>query len=141
MPVSGHGATWAVEFDPVATPGVFSAVAEINVDIKRARTHDETEVTPHDSDDDVYVVSPVRKRGAQQFTINMVFGRAGEVALKTLYNNATVFGARTRARGASISDYWIVSGQLTQFEETFPVRTGVRSLMVTHRPSGPMIDL
>ena len=32
MPVSGHGATWAVEFDPVATPGVFTAIAEINGD-------------------------------------------------------------------------------------------------------------
>lgn len=141
MPVSGHGATWAIELDPVATPGVFTAIAEVNGDIKRSRKRNETEATPHDSDDDVWVVSNVRNRDPQQFTINMVFGRAGETALKAHFDANTVFGSRTRARGATTNDYWIASGQLTAFEETFPVRTGVRSLMVTFRPSGAMIDM
>lgn len=145
MPVSGHGATWAIELPDVggviATPGVFTAVAEINSDIKKSRKRESTNVTPHDSDWGVFVTSSVRTLDAQQFTINMIYGRAGEAALQSLFQYNTVFGSRTRARDATTTDYWIVSGQITGLEETFPVRTGARSLMVTYQPSGAAIEV
>lgn len=145
MAKSGHGATIAAEFDPVASQGAFTVLGELNANIKRVKMRDETEVTPHTNADgticldDVWVTSNVRKRDMVVFSINFVYGRASETALNTLYDAHTTFGIRIRGALATSTDYWIGSGELTKIEDDSPVRTGVRTANYSFRFSGPMI--
>ena len=140
---AGHGATIAMELNPTMSPGVFTIIAELNGDIKwPAVNRKETEVTPHQDTIDSYVLG-VLSRDALTFGCNFIFDDPTHDQTTGVYaairDNETR-GFRLRGpNGTAGQDEWITSGQVQNIQHTDPVRTGVRTLDVTVRLSGPMI--
>lgn len=139
--VAGHGATIAMEMDPVGAPGAFDVIAELNADIVWPElSRGETEVTPHQDHIDSWVLSILR-RGPLTFGVNYIFDDDTHLELVDSILNNTRRGFRLRGPGGSAGvDEWIASGQVQSVGPiTHPVREGARTASVTVRLSGPMI--
>lgn len=141
--VAGHGATIAKEMNPIASPGVFTVIAELNGDIKWPQlSRPETDVTPHQANIDNWVLG-ILTRGPLTFSVNFIFNDPTHDHLTGLYSNIgsnSKQGFRLRGPGGSVGvDEWIASGQVQQIMETAPVRQGARTADITIRLSGPMI--
>lgn len=140
---AGHGATIAMELTPVATPGVFTVIAELNGDIKWPDvTRPETDVTSHQSTIDNWIFG-VMQRGPLTFSVNFVYNTATHDHLTGLYYAMLINERRGfRLRGPNGSagvDEWVASGNIQSITNTSPIREGARSAEVTVRLSGPMI--
>jgi hypothetical protein len=141
--VAGHGATIAMEQDPVSLPGQFTTIAELNGDIAFPElSRGETEVTPHQDNMDSWVLG-VPRRGPLTFGVNWIFDDATHDhltgLLKAFIENQTR-GFRVRGPGGTENtDEWIMSGKIQAVTQTSPVREGARTSDVTVRMSGPMI--
>lgn len=140
--IAGHGATIGMELDPALTPGSFTVVAELNGDIKKpSLNRPATEATPHQDTIDSHVTGRLG-RSELSFSVNYIFDDSTHdhlTGLQKMIIDNTEFGLYLRGPGgAANTDEWLMSGFLTNFEETDPVREGVRTAQVTFRPSGPM---
>lgn len=137
LAASGHGATVAIELDPVGAPGVFTVVSELNGDIGwPGMNRPESETTPHQDDIDDWVLGRLG-RDPLTFTVNYIFDDQTHDHLtglqKKILDNQ-LFGIRIRGpEGTDDTDEWIGSGQVSSFNHTDPVREGARSAEVTIR--------
>lgn len=141
--VAGHGATIAMELAPTGSPGVFTAIGELNGDITWPElSRPETEITPHDDSIDSWVLGVIT-RGPLTFSVNFIFDDGQHDHLTGLYSaliNNEQRGFRLRGPGGTADvDEWICSGLVQAMTQTAPVREGVRTADVTVRMSGPMI--
>lgn len=146
--VAGHGATIAMEQDPVGAPGVFTVIAELNGDIQFPElSRGETEVTPHQDRIDSWVLG-ILKRGQLTGSTNYIFDDPTHDHLTGLISAiiSTDSGGETRGfrvrgpNGTTSTDEWIMSGQVQKFGPiTNPVREGARTAEFAVRMSGPMI--
>lgn len=140
--VPGHGASLAVELDPVGSQGTFTVVGEL-ADVKPPTLmRTATETTIHNENIDSQITGVLR-RDPMTFTINFIHDNtthdhtAG--IMKLLIDN-TVAGWRYRGPGGTAGDdEWIMSGQIESFDRTVPAREGVQTADVSVRLSGPMI--
>ncbi len=141
--IAGHGALIAIELTPVATPGVFTTVAELNGDIVApGLNRPVTVVTTHQDNID-YNVLGVLSREPLTFGVNWIFDDPTHdfaTGLGALIGANTFFGLQLRGPGGlANTDEWIMSGQLSVVGPiTNPVREGARTAEVTFVPSGPM---
>lgn len=128
LAVSGHGATIAMELDPVGTPGVFTVVAELNGDIQEPGLQRPwTETTPHQDTIDSGVTGRLG-RDALTFTVNWIFDDTTHVGLRDAIIDNTFTGFRVRGPGGTVdTDEIIASGHVTNIRVTNPVREGARS--------------
>jgi hypothetical protein len=138
--VSGHGATIAVELDPTGSPGNFTVIAELNGDLTGlGLSRPETEVTPHQDTIDSWVTGSLM-REPWTFTVNYIYGNNTHEALRDAILGRTRTGFRFRGPdGTDDTDEIIASGEVTNWNETNPVREGARSAEVTLRMSKAMI--
>jgi hypothetical protein len=138
---AGHGATIAIELDPVGAQGVFTTVAQLNGDITVGLSRPEEDVTSHNDDIDTYTLG-VLMRDVLTFGINFIFNDQTHDHLTGLIGKLRdneCFGVRYRGpAGAPASDEWIGSGQVSTFNVTNPVRVGARTAECGIRLSGPM---
>lgn len=135
--VAGHGATIAIELDPVGSPGTFTVVAELNGDITWPELNrPETETTPHQDTIDDWVLGRLG-RGPLSFSVNYIFDDSTHDASTGLYSKIIsneLFGIRMRGPGGTDdTDEWIASGHVQAITQVAPVREGVRSSDVTIR--------
>lgn len=141
--VAGHGATLAVELDPVASPGVFTTIAELNSDLTGlGLSRPETNVTPHEDTIDSWVTG-VLMREPWTVSVNYIHGNATHDALRGFMLENDPADRRTGFRfrgpqGTSGVDEIIASGEVTSWNETNPVREGARTAEVTMRMSKAM---
>lgn len=140
---AGHGATVAMELDPAGMQGIFTVIAEQGMDLTWPDvSRPVTDVTIHTRNIDSSVLG-VPTRGPMSFGCNFVFNDQTHDHLTGVYAKFwanTMTGWRMRGPGGSAStDEWICSGQVEKIGKKDPVRTGVRSMDVTVRMSGPQI--
>ncbi len=141
LAVAGHGATIALEMDPVGSPGVFTPVGELNGDINWfSLSVPETNVTAHNDRIDFWIPG-VLQREALSFTINYVFNDSVHEELIASVLEKTVRGFQLRGPSGSAGvDEWIASGFVQNLGPiVHPVREGARTAQVTIRLSGRMI--
>lgn len=144
LAIAGHGATWAMEMDPVGSPGAFTTIAELNSDLMGLSfSRPVTDVTPHQDTIDSSVTG-VLTRDPVTITINYVFADTTHAALRTAALGATPTlrrrGFRFRGPAGTGADGQIIaSGEITTWKETNPVREGARSAEVTLVMSKAMI--
>lgn len=134
---AGHGATIAIELDPVSSPNVFTVVSELNGDIQWPELNrPETETTPHQDTIDDYVLGRLG-RGPLTFGTNYIFDDETHDASTGLYAKIIsneFFGVRMRGpSGTTDTDEWIASGQVQAISQVSPVREGARTQEVTIR--------
>lgn len=139
LAVAGHGATIAIELDPVVSPGVFTVVAELNGDIQwPGLQRPETEVTPHQDTIDSYVLGRLG-REALTFSTNYVFDDSTHdhlTGLQAKIIDNELFGVRILGpNGSANTDEVICSGQVQAITHVDPVREGARTAQVTIRLS------
>lgn len=130
--VSGHGATIAMELDPVAAQGVYTVIAELNGDIQEPGLNRPwTETTPHQDTIDSGVTGRLG-RDPLTFTVNWIFDDTSHVALRDAIIENLFTGFRIRGPGGSAGvDEILASGFVTNISVTNPVREGARSGEVT----------
>lgn len=130
--VSGHGATIAMELDPVGAQGTFTVIAELNGDINEPGLNRPwTETTPHQDTIDSGVTGRLG-REPLSFTVNWIFDDTSHVALRDAIIENTFTGFRIRGPGGSANtDEIIASGFVTNIGVMNPVREGARSAEVT----------
>jgi hypothetical protein len=130
--VSGHGATIAMELDPVNSQGDFTVIAELNGDINEPGLNRPwTETTPHQDTIDSGVTGRLG-REPLTFGVNWIFDDVSHVALRDALIDNTFTGFRIRGPGGSAgNDEIIASGFVTNISVTNPVREGARSAEVT----------
>lgn len=141
---AGHGATIAIELDPVASPGVFTTIAQLNGDISIGLNRPEEDVTGHNDDIDTHTLG-VLARDPLAFTVNFIFDDQTHDHLTGLIGKLRdneCIGVRVRGPVGSAADdgtdEWLGSGQVQSFNQTNPVRVGARTAECTIRMSGPM---
>lgn len=139
-PESGHGALLAYTADPVASPNVFTNIAQINSDIPLNWTHDSTEITPHNERMSRNITSKVIKRGPIDFEVNYIHGDTTHDDLRDYFlaDPPTTIGMQFTGPSGSASDRVIMSGEIINFSYTHPVRSGERKAKISFQPSGPM---
>lgn len=138
MAERGHGITLAYEADPVGAAGVFTTIGEFVGDLPIEFTRTETETTVHNENIDMYVTGVLR-RNTWAIMVNYEHGNATHTGLRDHILNGTPFGLRWRGPEITDStDEIIVSGELTSWKRTTPVREGVQAGEGTFRPSGLM---
>lgn len=130
--VAGHGATIAMELDPVGAQGTFTTIAELNGDINEpGLTRPWTETTPHQDTIDSGVTGRLG-REPLSFTVNYIFDDETHVALRDAIIDNLFTGFRIRGPGGSANvDEIIASGFVTSINITNPVREGARTAEVT----------
>lgn len=130
--VSGHGATIAMELDPVGAQGAFTVIAELNGDINEPGLNRPwTETTPHQDTIDSGVTGRLG-REPLSFTVNWIFDDETHVALRDAIVDNVFTGFRIRGPGGSANtDEIVASGFVTNIGVTNPVREGARSAEVT----------
>lgn len=133
----GHGATIAIELDPVGSPGIFTEVSELNGDINWPTLERPwSETTPHQDNIDDGVLGRLG-RGELTFGTNYIFDDETHDISTGLYSKIVdneFFGIRMRGpSGTSDVDEWIASGQVASITQTSPVREGARTSEVTIR--------
>lgn len=144
MAQAGHGATIAIELDPVSSPGVFTTVGEQGGDFGGwlGLSRPETDVTLHTDGIDRWIVG-VPMREPFTFDLYYVFDDGThdfETGLGSKLKSGELFGVRGRGpTGTTDTDEWIASGYVTNYAQTLPVREGARTASVTLRFTGPMI--
>lgn len=141
LAIAGHGATIAIEMDPVGAPGVFQSIGELNGDIAwPSLAVPETNVTAHNDTIDFWIPG-VLMREALTFTVNYVFANAVHKKMVDSVLARTKRGFRLRGpAGSAGTDEWIASGFIKNVGPiTHPVREGARTAQITVRFSGPMI--
>lgn len=137
---AGHGALIQMEVDPDASAGTFTTVGELFTDINwPTLSHPESDVTPHQLDDDVFVVSRKRSREAVTFTVNYVDADTTheELANGFFVNETRGFRIIGPDGVAPSTDTWVMSGQVQSFTKLAPVGEGGYSADFTIRFSGP----
>lgn len=138
---SGHGATIAIELDPVVSQGAFTTIAQLNGDITIGLNRPETDVTSHNDDIDTWSLG-VLMRDPLSFGINFIFDEPTHDHLTGLIGKLRdneCMGVRFRGPAGTVdTDEWLGSGQVQAFAQTNPVRTGARTAECTIRMSGPM---
>ena len=142
LAIAGHGASIAMELDPVGAAGVFTRIAEVNSDVEWPEfTRPETNVTIHEDDIDSYVLG-VLERGQLTFSVNFVYNHGTHDHLTGLYKamrDKAKRGFRLRGPGGTANtDEWIMSGQVQKISKMDPIREGVRTSEVAIRLSGVM---
>lgn len=130
--VAGHGATIAMELDPVGAQGTFTTIAELNGDINEpGLTRPWTETTPHQDTIDSGVTGRLG-REPLTFSVNYIFDDTTHVALRDAIIENLFTGFRIRGPGGSANnDEIVASGFVTNISVTNPVREGARSAEVT----------
>ena len=142
---AGHGALITMELDPAGSQGTFTTIGELFTDIVwPAVSHPETDVTPHQLNDDVFVLSPKRSREAVTFTVNYDDVDTTHDALTGAYNQFFALELRgfqiIGPDGSSPStDIWVSSGFLQNISRVAPVGEGGYSADFTVRFSGPYL--
>jgi len=139
LPVAGHGTTIAKELDPTVSPGVFTTIPEVTSSIDFSESREQTEITPHASYTDSYILSQVRKRDDLPLDITYKFANAVHKALSDNFHNQVKFGIMIIGpEGAAPStDTTIQSGELKTWKQMSPVRNGEYKVNAVFRPSGP----
>ena len=141
MAKSGHGCSLYVTLDPVGAPTTFTRVSEVDSDFMVGFSRGETEVTPHNSHIDEWVVDNYVKRDAFTFKVNMNddetqdedTGIQGSFWKRSQVKSGFWF---LRPNETMPTGGYLMSGQVTAFKITSPIRTGVQSADVTVRMSG-----
>lgn len=145
--VAGHGATIAIELDPVGAQGVFTTVNQLNGDISWGFNRPEEDVTGHQDDIDTYSLG-VFSRDPLTFGINYIFDDPthsfstvnAEQGLGGKLRSNDCYGFRFRGpEGSEGVDEWLASGQTQAFVRNNPVRVGAQTADVTIRASGAMM--
>lgn len=142
--VAGHGALIAMELDPTGSPGVFTTIAELNGDISFPElSRGETEVTPHQSNIDEWVLG-IPRRSPLTGSVNYIFDDGTHDHLTGML--AAIMANETRGfrvrgpGGTTATDEWIASGKFqTVGPIVNPVREGARTADFSIRLSGPML--
>lgn len=143
--IAGHGATLAVELNPVSSPGVFTVLAELTNDFKRPKlTRGTTETTPHNVNISRFSVG-YGVWGQVQAVCNYLYDNGTQdhlTGVKYLHAHNTVCGIRMRGpTGTTNTDEMIVSGQWLSWEITDPNKAGApRQIMFDFQPSGNYIE-
>ncbi len=142
--VPAHGAILAMEQDPVASPAVFTDIAEIIGIPGPSDSREATETTPHNATISVHTVAGRLLQGELTLELNFLHEHATHSAaagLKKALHDGETRGFRFRgALGTAGVDEIIRSGEVINFVTANPVRSGQRTATVTIQPSGPMKD-
>jgi hypothetical protein len=146
---AGHGALIFMEKDPVGAQGTFTTIGLLSGDITRpAHSHPETDVTPHQANDDRWVMSPKRAREAITFqvTYDVDASDGTHDELETGYYVNTCRGFKIvgpadteSANPGAETDNYIGSGYLQAFTNVAPVGEGAYTADMTVRFTGPHI--
>lgn len=137
---AGHGALIQMEEDPSGSQGTFTTVGELFTDITwPTLSHPEADVTPHQLDDDVFILSSKRSREAVTFTVNYVDADTTHKELLDGYFADLCRGFRFIGPGGSApsTDTWVASGFVQSFTRVAPVGEGAYAADITIRFSGP----
>ena len=137
-PVAGHATSLYIEVDPVGAPGVFTYLPEVTSSIDHNMTRENTEITPHGSEVDSYIVSQVKKRAEVACDITYKFANTVHAALYGHFLANRRFGVMiVGPEGtAPTSDTVIESGQMVSWNQMSPVRNGEYKAAASFRPSG-----
>jgi hypothetical protein len=140
---SGHNSTIAWESATVTngiigapTGGVFTAIPELQGDLKGfSGSREVTATTPHGEDIDSKVTGPI-SRNASQFTINFNPTNAVHLALRAAFLATTVALRRRGWRfwgpnGSAGVDEVIQSGEITEWDDTSPEGAGIRQVTIS----------
>lgn len=134
--ISAHGTLVARQSGGV---GGFTTIAELRDITPPALQRNPIEVTPHNEDDDAYVVG-IRRRGEMTFQLGFLPDAATHgptTGLMDSWNGGDLDGWRVTFPEGSI---WIFSGYITNIGPSAPVDEGLVA-DVTIRPTGPMLFL
>lgn len=140
LAVSGHNSTIAVELGTPPVSGTFTNINELRGDLPGlSGSRDETNVTPHGEDIDSWVTGYIT-RNPLTFSLNYVPGDATHTALRASWLATTVANRRRGWRfwgptGSAGVDEVIASGEITNWEDTSPEGSGVRTANITVRMS------
>ncbi len=136
---------FTIELDPSGAQGTFTTVGELFTDVNWPTvSHPESDVTPHQLNDDVFVMSSKRSREAVTFTVNYDDVDTTHDALTGMYNQ--FFANEPRGMqiigpgGSSPStDIWVASGFVQAAARVAPVGEGGYSADFTIRFNGPFL--
>lgn len=141
LPVAGHNAGIYIEVDPVGAQGTFTFVSEVTSSIDYDSSREETEITPHASQTDSYVLSPVIKRGDMSLDITYKHANTVHAALHSHYHTKKPFGLMQIGPDGTLpsTDVVIQSGELKSWKQAAPNRNGEYKVTAIFRPSGTFI--
>jgi hypothetical protein len=144
---AGHGALLQMELDPSGAQGTFTTIGLLFTDINwPTMSHPETDVTPHQVNDDRWVLSPKRAREAVTFTITYdvddAAGTHDELVTGFYSNECRGFkfigpGDTQSANPGTETDYMVASGYVQSFTKVAPVGEGAYTADVILRFTGP----
>lgn len=136
--ITGHDAL--LYANTVGAPTVFTAIAQVTGDINYSVKRDSTPAPIHGLHSDQHVFSPLLNRDPLVINCNFVFGSTSHTKLKLAAWNNTTLGYILCGPGGTPGDgldsEYLVSGNITAFEEKNPIAGGIRTAMFTMQPSG-----
>lgn len=133
----GHGTLLGV--NTIASPQVFTDVAEL-IDVKTSPLRrPTTETTPHNAKIDCHSTG-VLQRDPITFMVNYLFSETTHSDLiSSIDANETLGWIVTEPTGSPGAGEWIGSGEIILFDHTTPVRNGQITAAISVQLSGPMI--
>jgi hypothetical protein len=138
-PESGHGALLAVTLAPVASPNVFTTIAQLMSSVDLKSTRDTADITPHNETNQRMIVSAIKKWDVIPIEGNYLHGDTTHDGIRDLYIANTKVGIQATGPSGSSTDRYIMSGQFVTWQLLQP-RGGanVRSFKADFQPSGEM---
>jgi len=135
--ISSHGTI--VSFQPAATPGTFTEIAELGDIIEPGFMRNEFDITSHNRDIDTYALGVLR-RDPLSFPLFFNKAIASQLLLRTaqLDSNPTTNMANGFMMTTPDGDTFIFSGGVKEMKGTAPV-DGVRTANVVLRATGVFI--
>lgn len=137
-PIAGHGALLLYTADPVASPNVFTAIAQLTGTITIGLTRDNSDITPHNEELSRNIVSAVLKRDAISLEGNYIHANTTHDDIRDFTLENTLFGLKFTGPTGDAGDAWIFSGQMVSWKLEHPQSAGVRKFTGSFLPSGAM---
>jgi hypothetical protein len=142
-PEAGHGALYAITLDPVASPNVFTTIAQQTGSNPFEITRDSTDITPHNDLWDRHITSRVRKRPVITVEGNYLHGDTSHDGVRDLVldDPPVTIGLQLTGPSGSASDRMVMSGQFISWKIEHPAGAGVRKFTAQFQPSGNQVRI
>jgi predicted secreted protein len=138
-PESGHGALVAVTLAPVASPNVFTTIAQLTSNLDVKSTRDSSDITPHNETNQRMLVSNIRKWDVISIEGNYIHGDTTHDGVRDLYIANTMVGVQLTGPSGASTDRYIMSGQFVTWQVMNPKGgANVRSFKADFQPYGAM---
>ncbi len=142
-PEAGHGALIAITLAPVASPNVFTVIAQQTGTNPFEVNRDSSDVTPHNDIWDTHVTSRVRKRPVINLEGNYIHGDTSQEGVKSLVltDPPTTVGLQLTGPSGSSTDRMAMSGAFLSWKIEHPTGAGVRKFTASFQPSGNQVRI